>query len=90
MGVTATVGGYLYLNRSTTVYRTTAELRSGDIRIPEGTDLIHHRAMSEGFDTLVLYFNVQPTTVRHRFITRVESKSFLVIPYWVEPTSAER
>lgn len=90
LGVGAAVGGYLLHYRSTSVYRTTAELRAGDIRIPPGTELIHHAAMSEGFDTLALYLNVQPATLQQRLSGHVEAKPFLIIPYWVEPTSAER
>ena len=90
LGVAAAVGGYLLLHRSTVVYKTTAELRAGDIRIPPGTELIHHAAMSEGFATLALYLNVQPATLQQRFSRHVEAKPLLVIPYWVEASSAER
>jgi hypothetical protein len=90
LGAGATVGGYLVRHRSTVVYKTTAELRAGDIRIPPGTELIHHAAMSEGFDTLALYVNVQPATLQQRFSRHVETKPLLVSPYWVEASSAER
>ena len=83
-GVAASIGGYFYSNRSTTVYTTTAPLRSGDLSIPVGTQLVHHRAMSEGFDTLVLYVNVDGATRGTSLTRRVEDKAFLVIPYWVE------
>jgi hypothetical protein len=93
MGVAASVASYVAAHRSTTVFTTTATITADGIVVSPGTQLIHEASMSEGFDTLRLYLNVDPLTLDRKFQRRVESKAFLVIPYWVrqdEPGELDR
>lgn len=83
-GAGTTVAGYLVAHRSTIVFTARETVSAGGIVIPAGTKLVHDSFMSEGFDTLRLYLNVDPSTLEQKFQRRVEPESFLVIPYWVE------
>jgi hypothetical protein len=53
------------------------------IVIPKGTKLICDTAMSEGFDTLRIYINVDPVTLDTQFTRIMDDRALLVIPYWV-------
>lgn len=89
IGVAGTVAAYFFVHRDTVVYeaRETVVAEEG-IVIPAGTKLIHEAAMSEGFDTLRLYINVDPLTAKKKFTRSVDQRPLLVIPYWVAESGA--
>lgn len=89
LGVVISVGSYIWAHRSTEVWRARGHLVAAGISIPKGTELIHDSAMSEGFDTLILYVNVSGGD-RSQFEIRRDPRSFLVIPYWVGQPSADK
>lgn len=82
-GAASVVAAYIFVHRDTMVYTTNEEISAEGIVIPPGTELIHHAEMSEGFDTLVLFLNVEPADESGKFTKRVDDRSFLVRPYWV-------
>jgi len=59
--------------------KTALQLDEG-IVIPDGTELIHHRWMPEGFATIKLFINVEGTAL-DAFDRRVEPHYNLIIPY---------
>lgn len=83
IGVLGTLAAYLIPHRDTVIYEAVHPLTAEGIVIPKGTKLIHDTAMSEGFDTLRLYINVEPETAAKHFTRTVDPRSMLVIPYWV-------
>ena len=88
IGVILSVGSYLWAHRNTQVWKARDNLVAAGISIPKGTEFIHDTAMSEGFDTLILYVNVGGDD-RSQFEIRRDPRSFLVIPYWVGQPSAD-
>lgn len=84
LGAAAVAGAYWYRNRATVVLAAREEIvADGGIVLPKGTQLIHDTSMSEGFETLRLYVNVQTVDLPKRFEQRTEKQAFLVIPYWI-------
>ncbi|MBC7821881.1 MAG: hypothetical protein IAG10_33765 [Planctomycetaceae bacterium] len=83
IGVLGTLASYRVLHRDTVVYETVHPVTAEGIVIPRGTKLIHDTAMSEGFDTLRLYINVESEAAAKHFKRTVDRRSMLVIPYWV-------
>jgi hypothetical protein len=83
IGILGTLATYLLLHRDTVVYETIHQVTAEGIVIPPGTKLIHDTAMSEGFDTLRLYINVDAGTAAKHFKRTVDPAGLLVIPYWV-------
>lgn len=82
-GAAAVIGTYTFVHRDTIVYTTTQEVVAEGIAIPAGTELVHHAEMAEGFDTLTLFLNVDPTDASGKFTKRVDDRAFLARPYWV-------
>jgi hypothetical protein len=82
-GVLIPVAGFLVVNRDTVVLETKATVVAGGIVIPKGTLLVHDAEMSEGFDRLALYLNVDPITLERAFLRRVDSRPLLRPPYWL-------
>lgn len=82
VGVLATVGTWLFVHRDTVVYEARRTVRAGDIVIPQGTVLMHDMEMSEGFDRLVLYVNVDAPSLQQYFAKRIDDRGMLVVPYW--------
>lgn len=80
-GVLIAVAVFLVTNRDTVLFETTATVVSGGIVIPKGTLLVHDAEMSEGFDRLALYLNVDPITLERAFLRRVDSRPLLRTPY---------
>jgi len=70
---------------STVVYSAEREFRleNGAV-LPAGTQLIHRRSASEGFQSLCLGVNVGGEQ-QALFRSRVEPRRELFIPYWVTP-----
>lgn len=83
IGVLATPGAYVFVNRDTVVYEARQTVIAEGIVIPKGTKLIHDTTMSEGFDTLRIYVNVDPVALDTEFTRTVDDRALLVIPYWV-------
>jgi hypothetical protein len=93
LGAASMLAVYSYRQRDTVVYTTKvpiiAETRSvgplnAKILVPEGIDLVHDHFMSEGFDTLRLYLNVEPKVLDDCFDRRIDHRPGVVIPYWVK------
>ena len=83
MGASGLAGYWYWQHRSTEVWVVSEPLRSDHgLLIPQGTELIHERWMSEGFARLSLSMNVEGEALA-LFETRLEQKSFLAIPYWI-------
>lgn len=56
-------------------------MRTGDIVIPKGTILVHDAEMSESFDHLLLYVNVDPLSLEQHFTKCVDERAMVVMPY---------
>ena len=84
LGVAVTVAAYVVTNRTSNVFvlKETIRLHDG-IVLPKGTQFAHHSSMSEGFETLKLFVNISTADAPQLFDTRIETKSELVIPYWI-------
>jgi hypothetical protein len=84
VGVAITTSGWWLLNRRTRVMTTTSEVRlEGGIVLPKGTDLTFDTSMSEGFEVLKLYVNVNHPAFDRLFQARSEPHGFFIHPYWV-------
>jgi len=92
LGAASILAGIMYSHRDTVVYTSktplVAEVWSGgvvrgQISISEGVDLVHDHFMSEGFDTLHLSLNVEPSILDECFNRTVDDRPNLEIPYWV-------
>ena len=75
--------------KGTQVWVANEVIHAEGILIPAGTQLIHDGSMSEGFDRLALYLNVDATE-SDKFKTHQDPHSGLVIPYWIGPYPAQK
>ncbi len=83
MGASGLAGYWYWQHRNTEVWVATQPLRSDHgLLIPQRTELVHEAWMPEGFARLTLSINVEGEALA-LFDTRLEQRSFLVIPYWV-------
>ena len=84
VGIVLAAGVFLFVHRDTVVFEAKETMTAEGIVIPKGTHLIHDTEMSEGFDRLALYLNVDPVTLGRSFTRRVDSRGLLRTPYWVD------
>jgi hypothetical protein len=88
VGVGSAAGAYLFVHRDTEVLTATCHLTGTELAIPAGTELFHHASMSEGFETMMLYVNIQSSDAQRCFTSHRDPRGFLVSPYWVQPASS--
>ena len=84
-GLGAAGGAYLAAHRDTEVLTATCDLVGVGLAVPSGTELFPYASMSEGFETLTLYVNIQTADAQRCITSRTDPRSFLVSPYWVRP-----